>query len=458
MAFLISVQRRCKEDKEERFMEPGKHVRISQCMIVKNEEKNIERALSWGRDVMWEQIVVDTGSSDQTVEIAEGMGAKVYHFDWIDDFAAAKNYAIELAQGDWIAFLDADEYLAPGDGERLLAVLDSLPPDRFDGISTGWQQLDGEGRIFASGTQIRIFRNTPDIRYRRRIHEQLESVDGRELQIGDVVASLSIFHTGYQGEAYVKKNEGGRNRKLILEELKDNPGDHEMMGYMGDECLEDGDRAGAEQWYRRSVENMPRRLLEGDQRSAVTYARLLTILAEKDGTSWEGMRQIYKRAVEHFPKEADFDYIVGRFFAALGKAGKASSYLEAALKKLDDFGCSNRALLLASNLLDAYELLVRCCFEAGESQKCVTYAVACLKYDKYIMTVLSRLLLLLAPEGGGREEYHRILQFFWGIYDLSSLKDRLFLVKTAQKTGCSGFAGYMAEKLFSPQERAALLS
>ena len=162
------------------------------------------------------------------------MGAKVYHFDWIDDFAAAKNYAIELAQGDWIAFLDADEYLAPGDGERLLAVLDSLPPDRFDGISTGWQQLDGEGRIFASGTQIRIFRNTPDIRYRRRIHEQLESVDGRELQIGDVVASLSIFHTGYQGEAYVKKNEGGRNRKLILEELKDNPGDHEMMGYMGD--------------------------------------------------------------------------------------------------------------------------------------------------------------------------------------------------------------------------------
>ena len=50
------------------------------------------------------------------------------------------------------------------------------------------------------------------------------------------------------------------------------------------------------------------------------------------------MRQIYKRAVEHFPKEADFDYIVGRFFAALGKAGKASSYLEAALKKLDDFG------------------------------------------------------------------------------------------------------------------------
>lgn len=393
-------------------MKKGKHIRISQCMIVKNEEKNIEHALSWGRDVMWEQIVVDTGSTDGTVEIARSLGARVCHYDWIHDFAAAKNYAIEQAKGDWIAFLDADEYMAPGDAKRLLEILDSLPLDKFDGISTGWQQLDSEGRIFASGTQIRIFRNKPDIRYRRRIHEQLESTEGRELRIGDVVASLSIFHTGYQGEAYARKNEGGRNRKLILEELAHNPKDHEMMGYMGDECLEDGDRAGAEQWYRRSVENMPGRLPEEDQRSAVTYTRLLTLLTEKEDAAWENAEAIYKKAVGHFPKEADFDYIAGRYFATAGKAGRASSYLEAALKKLNDFGCSNRALLLAANLMDAYDLLVRCCYEAGESQKCVSYAVACLKYDKYIMTVLSRLLLLLAPEGGKKEDFHRVLQFF----------------------------------------------
>lgn len=438
-------------------MKKGKHIRISQCMIVKNEEKNIEHALSWGRDVMWEQIVVDTGSTDGTVELARSLGARVCHYDWIHDFAAAKNYAIEQAKGDWIAFLDADEYMAPGDAKRLLEILDNLPLDKFDGISTGWQQLDSEGRIFASGTQIRIFRNKPDIRYRRRIHEQLESTEGKELRIGDVVASLSIFHTGYQGEAYARKNEGGRNRKLILEELAHNPKDHEMMGYMGDECLEDGDRAGAEQWYRRSVENMPGRLPEEDQRSAVTYTRLLTLLTEKEDAAWENAEAIYKKAVGHFPKEADFDYIAGRYFAAAGKAGRASSYLEAALKKLNDFGCSNRALLLAANLMDAYDLLVRCCYEAGESQKCVSYAVACLKYDKYIMTVLSRLLLLLAPEGGKKEDFHRVLQFFWGIYDLSSMKDRLFLVKTAQKTGCNGFAEYMIQQLFSSQERAALL-
>ena len=82
---------------------------ISQCMIVKNEEKNIRRALSWGKDIMCEQIVVDTGSSDRTVEIAREMGAKIFSFPWINDFAAAKNFAIDQAKGDWIAFLDADE-------------------------------------------------------------------------------------------------------------------------------------------------------------------------------------------------------------------------------------------------------------------------------------------------------------------------------------------------------------
>ena len=91
-------------------MKQAKGIMISQCMIVKNEEKNIERALSWGKGIVAEQIVVDTGSEDRTVEIAESLGARVYHFPWIDDFAAAKNFAISKANYEWIAFLDADEY------------------------------------------------------------------------------------------------------------------------------------------------------------------------------------------------------------------------------------------------------------------------------------------------------------------------------------------------------------
>ena len=71
----------------------GRKIQISQCMIVKNEEKNIERALSWGREIVCEQIVVDTGSTDRTVELASAMVKEggIYHIPWQDDFAAAKN-------------------------------------------------------------------------------------------------------------------------------------------------------------------------------------------------------------------------------------------------------------------------------------------------------------------------------------------------------------------------------
>ena len=88
-------------------------MRLSQCMIVKNEERNIERALRWGKGVVWEQIVVDTGSTDRTVELAEKMGAKVFYFEWQDDFSAAKNFAISKASGDWIAFLDISLWRRP---------------------------------------------------------------------------------------------------------------------------------------------------------------------------------------------------------------------------------------------------------------------------------------------------------------------------------------------------------
>ena len=155
-------------------------IRISQCMIVKNEEKNIVRALSWGKRVMWEQIVVDTGSTDRTVELAERLGAQVCYFSWIDDFSAAKNFAIEQCRGDWIAILDADEYMTEEDAKKLPGLLEELEHRGLEGLSTGWQQLDDEGKIFSSGTQVRIFRNAPDIRYRRRIHEQLEAAAGRE--------------------------------------------------------------------------------------------------------------------------------------------------------------------------------------------------------------------------------------------------------------------------------------
>lgn len=423
-------------------------------MIVKNEENNIERALSWGKSVMWEQIVVDTGSTDHTVRIAEQMGARICYFPWVNDFAAAKNYAISQAKGDWIALLDADEYMRPEDAVKLPGVLRQLSARGFDGLSTGWQQLDDEGNIFSSGTQIRVFRNDPKIRYRRRIHEQLEAVSGRELRIGDAVQELSIFHEGYQTKAL--KGKSGRNRMLIEEELKDHPGDHEMMGYMGDEYSADGETAEAICWYRRAVDHMPPELKEYDQRSAATFTYLMRLLSEEAGASKEELQAVYDRAVRLLPKEADFDYMMGRYFAAQEQPEPAVLHLEKALQKLDTYGCSNRALLLAGNLQDAYDLLVRCYYQAGNLQACVNRAVTYLKYDRYGMGVLSRLLMALLPGEGTIKEYEAVRDFLSKLYDMREMKDRLFLIKAAEMSDRMGFYHFLLNHLFTQEERKGL--
>ena len=149
-------------------------MKISQAMIVKNEEKNIVQALSWGKGVVSEQIVVDTGSTDRTVEIAKSMGAKVYFFPWEDDFSKARNFAISKCKYPWIAMLDADEYFPEEDAKKIkyyIGLIDDNP--KVHGILTAIANLGENGQVESVDNTIRLFRNRKDIFYRRAIHEQI---------------------------------------------------------------------------------------------------------------------------------------------------------------------------------------------------------------------------------------------------------------------------------------------
>lgn len=433
--------------------------RISQCMIVKNEERNIERALSWGKAVIWEQIVVDTGSTDRTVELAKKMGAKVFFLEWPEDFAAAKNYAIDRAEGEWIVFLDADEHMTEKDAGKLPDVFEQLAHKEYDGVTALLHNLDDDGRVFSSCSHLRLFRNDSDIRYKRRIHEQLVSMSGRELRIMDGTEELSILHTGYQGEVSKKKKKSGRNRRMLQMEIKEHPDDPELLGYMGDECYDDGAGEEAEKWYRSAVRHMPLELKEYDQRHAVTFTRLLMILTERSDAVWEDAEKIYRQAVMAFPKEGDLDYVAGRFFASHGQPGDSIRCLESALMKLERYGCANSALLLSGNLGDVYDLLAKGCYETGELQKCVAYAVEHLKFERYEMNPLLWLLKALfqgEENAQDRGKNDAVMSFLAKLYDVSSLKDRLFVFKTAQKAGCNGFVRCMAEVYFTTAEQEML--
>ena len=249
---------------------------ISQCMIVKNEEKNIRRALSWGKDIMCEQIVVDTGSSDRTVEIAREMGAKIFSFPWINDFAAAKNFAIDQAKGDWIAFLDADESFTPEDAAKIPEILEYVGDD-VDGLLTGIVDLDENNHITSGGTMIRFFVNRPDLRYVGKIHEHLVRKGESGLHLTDATKQLAFLHTGYQEQEKKDKSKFERNLNIILEILKQEPENCDYLGYLGDTYSSDGKNEEARDAYKKAVAAMPEKLGVYDQRSSYTYTNLVVV-------------------------------------------------------------------------------------------------------------------------------------------------------------------------------------
>ncbi len=429
-------------------MKGSRKIRISQCMIVKNEEKKIQRALSWGKDMIWERIVVDTGSTDRTIELAESLGAVVYHFPWIDDFAAAKNYALDQAKGEWIFFLDADEFPASDDAWKLFKALRLAEEAGADAVATGLLNLDEEGKIGSVGTQIRLFRNTPVLRYRRRIHEQLGFTDGRRMKVADASADIAILHDGYCGKAYEEKKKSGRNRWLLERELMDHPEDYEIMGYLGDDYRTCGDNEEARRWYLKSIEHMPDTLADNDQRSAATFSALISLLfSARQGQEAE---DIYGRAVRLLPKEADFDYLLGCYKAAEGCWEEGARYLSQGLRKLEQHGVNNRSMLISADLETVYGDLALCFLRSGERKKAVETSVALLKVKPYDMKALYILLQSFREDAGAaavRGDYmDGIIGFLEKLYRFSNPKDRLFVIRTAKEADWEALGQLIGER------------
>ncbi len=140
---------------------------LSLCMIVKNEIHNLPRCLASVKPYVDEMIVVDTGSEDGTPELAKEYGAKVSYFEWCNDFAAARNYAISQASGDWILMPDADEELVV-ESEDFLEQL-TLQQDILV-YSIALTEVNDPSMTPAY--LIRLLRNLPDIKYADRFHEQ----------------------------------------------------------------------------------------------------------------------------------------------------------------------------------------------------------------------------------------------------------------------------------------------
>ena len=209
---------------------------VSLCVIAKNEERTIQYCLNSVQTLVQEIILVDTGSSDATANLAKKAGAKVYNFAWKDNFAAARNFSLTKATKDWILVLDADEvleYVNPQDFQDLLR------NNQVEGYYLQFINNLGKEQGIFSDKAVRLFRNNSLYRFRSSIHEQvaasiLEHNNGQGL----AESSLTIVHSGYTEEEIRAKNKHQRNMTIIKKELANKPDEPFLLYSLAHEYLQ----------------------------------------------------------------------------------------------------------------------------------------------------------------------------------------------------------------------------
>ncbi|MHC1745256.1 MAG: glycosyltransferase [Syntrophobacteraceae bacterium] len=205
---------------------------ISLCMIVKNEEHYLPGCLSSAAPYVNEIVVVDTGSSDRTVEIAQTFGARVYHFEWINDFSAARNESLRHATGDWVLQLDADERLnLLGSPEALKEAASASGVDAYV-VLIRCHHREGSHSTYSVNHNLRFFRRLPGIRYEREVHESVE-LFLRRAGAATANASFMIEHEGYDvsGSTLTRKLE--RNLAILQQYVQRSPDDPYGLYYLG---------------------------------------------------------------------------------------------------------------------------------------------------------------------------------------------------------------------------------
>ncbi|QQK76186.1 glycosyltransferase family 2 protein [Salicibibacter cibarius] len=182
---------------------------ISLCMIVKNEEAVIGRCLDSIKNVVEEINIVDTGSTDRTKEIARDYTDRIYDFEWVDDFAAARNFSFEKATQEYILWLDADDVLAEKDTEKFSALKQTLQPS-VDAVAMDYHlAFDEYGNVTFYIKRNRLVKRKRQFRWIGAVHEYLE-VGGTIVQSDIAVTHLPLHHDSDRNlRIYEKRLERG---------------------------------------------------------------------------------------------------------------------------------------------------------------------------------------------------------------------------------------------------------
>ncbi len=334
---------------------------ISALCIVKNEAKNLPLWLANMKNVADELLVVDTGSGDDSIMIAQKGGANVISYMWQDDFAAARNFALKQAKGDVVIFLDADEYFPKELLKKLRLIISQLnSKPKVAGLCAPRIDIDVENennQFIDVSIQCRIFRK--GCTYQGSIHETLQIPDGMELLQDD---RLLFYHTGYSSSLIKGKLE--RNLRLLLQKKQDDYdmqpmnyrylmdcyyglGEHEKALAMSEKCLLFSDK----------LSNM------------LSYIHKIRIKAAYfAGLPAKQIMEMFQEALQ-VGNRAYFLQLMGHYLWEQGKREEALFYVEAGLEATEKISPTNPVYeLLPYSLMIKGESLV----EKGDFQDGLT--------------------------------------------------------------------------------------
>lgn len=318
---------------------------ITLCMIVKNEEANLERCLKGVAGHMDEIIIVDTGSTDRTKEIALRFTDMVYDFTWIDDFSAARNYAISMASHEYILMLDSDEFTQELNIRGIKSLIDANPEKI--GRLLRINEYTRKGNLYRYSERVNRLFSKKYYHYEGIIHEQVTPIvqlnecgmeGGLDKMGGTYHIPLTVLHSGYEGDIETRKRKTQRNIALLKLAHEQNPDDPYLLYQLGKSYYMEEDYANACDYFGQALyfDLDPR--LEYVQDMVESYGYSL-INSEQYETALQ-LLNIY----DEFAQSADFVFLIamilmnnGKFNEAIKELLKASDQKEAKMEGVNGY-------------------------------------------------------------------------------------------------------------------------
>lgn len=302
---------------------------ISVCIIAKNEEQYIEECLRRLAVYDWEIIVVDTGSTDRTVEIARRYTQNVYHFDWVNDFSAARNYSISKASHDYILVVDCDEYLEKDENtdDLIFHLTSQITPVQAGMLSRLSPTFDSTttdstaSSVCVVHEHIARFFHKKYTHYEGAIHEQLTAITGKPLTF--IPIPITFYHAGYS-TLDLKKEKTARNIPLLESELQSNGSDPYILFQLGQSYFGLSDYERALPYFEEALTLDVDEQEEYVQTLIESYGYCLLYLKQYwKALELEGVYSI-------FSKQADFVFLMGLIYMNNALFDKAiTAFLEA---------------------------------------------------------------------------------------------------------------------------------